>query len=167
MVGHPLRAIVKVSLLFGVLWGVGQVLSRRLEEGDAESDEFSIAAIFGGRARARSAASLRHGRVIACCGGVDLDLRAATLAPDGAELLVQALMGGVQVTVPAGWRVTVDADTIAGGVDTNLTPREELPDEAPSLQISVVARMGGVAVTTAPLHEAFGPTTADGALAVS
>ncbi len=167
MVGGPLRAIVKVSLLLTALWSAGQVLSRRLEEGDAESDEFSIATVFGGRERASGAASLRRGRVIACCGGVDLDLREATLAPGGAELLVQAFMGGVQVTVPADWRVTVEADAIAGGVDTNVTPPEELPDEAPSLHISVVARMGGVAVTIAPLRKASGPTPTDGARAVS
>jgi hypothetical protein len=85
--------------------------------------------------------------VIACCGGVDLDLRSAVLDSEGATLAVQATMGGVQVTVPDTWRVTVDADARAGGVETSVTRPEELPDDAPTLHVHAIARMGGVMVT--------------------
>ena len=148
MIGRTLRATGKFLLFGTLLWGVGQLLARRYTEGDAAADEFSLAAILGGAERTCTADALRRGRCLAVCGGVQLDLREAELDPAGAELLVQATMGGVQVIVPGAWRVTVDADAKAGGVDTHVTAPGDLPDDAPALTVRVVARMGGVQVTT-------------------
>lgn len=133
-------------MVLSALWGVGKLLAGRLTEGDEGSDEFSIATVFGGLERTSRATSLRHGSVLVCCGGVQLDLREATLDPAGGKLVVRAYMGGVQVVVPAAWRVVVDAETHLGGVDASVTPVETLPDDAPTLHVEVVARMGGVAL---------------------
>lgn len=141
-----MRAALRLTLLLGSLWGVGRLLTRRLTEGDESSDEFAIATVFGGLERASRATSLRHGSVLVCCGGVQLDLREATLDPAGGRLVVRAYMGGVQVIVPATWRVVVDAETHLGGVDASVTPAETLADDAPTLHVEVVARMGGVAL---------------------
>jgi len=80
-------------------------------------------------------------------GGIDLDLRGASLAPDGADLLVTTTMGGVQVTVSPDWAVDVDTDTLVGGFDVHVTPLTELPHDAPRLRIHAVTRMGGGQVT--------------------
>jgi hypothetical protein len=136
-------------LFFGVLlWGVGQLLARRYTEGDAGSNDFSLAAIFGGAERTSTATALRRGRCLVVCGGVQLDLRDATLDPDGAELVVETTFGGVQVLVPATWRVTSEVEPRAGGVDVSVTSVDELPDDAPSLTVRGMARMGGVQITT-------------------
>lgn len=148
MIGRALRATGMVVLFTTLLWGVGRLWARRYTEGEAASDEFSLAAICGGAERTSTARALRRGRVVAVCGGIELDLREAALDPDGAELLVQATMGGVQVIVPGTWRVSVDADAKAGGVETHVTSPDELPDDAPELRVRAVARMGGVMVTT-------------------
>ncbi|MDH4345411.1 MAG: cell wall-active antibiotics response protein [Thermoleophilia bacterium] len=142
------RSLLWLTLLNVVAWGVGRILSRQLSEGDADADEFSIATIFGGTTRRSLAPSLRRGRLLACCGGVDLDLRGAGVDPEGAVLYIRATMGGVQVTVPRDWRVTVAADTRAGGVDTHVAEADALPEGAPSLHVDVVARMGGVLITS-------------------
>ena len=42
--------------------------------------------------------------MLAWYGGIDADLRDATLA-DGATLTVTALFGGVSIRVPAEWRM--------------------------------------------------------------
>jgi Cell wall-active antibiotics response LiaF, C-terminal len=142
------RRIGRLLLVGAVLWGLGQVLTRRLDKGDAAANELSFAAVFGGKERTSAATALRRVRCLAFCGGAQLDLRDATLDPAGADLDVKAVMGGVQVLVPEEWRVTVEEDTTAGGVDTQVTAPAELPADAPTLVVRAVARMGGVQVTT-------------------
>ena len=61
------------------------------------------AAFRGGNKFPSSADSLKSGTAIASMGGIDLDLRDATLDPAGAELELSATMGGVQVTVRESW----------------------------------------------------------------
>lgn len=98
--------------------------------------------------RTSRAASLRHGNVLACFGGVQLDLREATLDPEGGRLVVRAFMGGVHVIVPATWRVIVAAESRIGGIHAGVTPAETLPEDAPTLHVDVTAGMGGVALTS-------------------
>lgn len=123
-----------------------QVLARRQTVGDAMADEFAIAAYVGGVSRVCRATSLRRGLVSVVFGGVDLDLREAALDPAGASLDLSATWGGVNVTVPTGWRVLVEDRATLGGVDAQVTPPEELPDGAPLLRVKATARLGGVAI---------------------
>ena len=44
--------------------------------------------------------------------------------------------------------VSVEVEGVAGGFDVDVTPAEELPEDAPKLHIHAVARMGGGQVTT-------------------
>ena len=143
-----LRVLLRVALVMAALRAVGVLLSRRGNVGDADSDEFSISTIFGGVERVSRAASLRRGRVLACCGGVELDLREAKLDPGGAELALRACLGGIQVLVPEEWRVVVVGNAKAGGIDVRVTPETELAEDAPSLRIQAAAALGGVQVTT-------------------
>jgi hypothetical protein len=131
------------------LWALGQVLARRRTAGDEASDEFELAAYFGGVQRKSTATSLRRGVVRVCCGGVDLDLREAALDPAGATLELSATWGGVNVVVPPGWRVLIEDRSSLGGVDVRVPPPEELPDDAPELRVDASARMGGVAIRAA------------------
>ena len=137
-------AVVTVQIIGSV---VGLVMSKRMSEGDGNSDAFTVAAVFGGRKFRSRAVSLTSGVVVTWMGGIDLDLRGASLAPDGADLLVTTTMGGVQVTVSPDWAVDVDTDTLVGGFDVHVTPLTELPHDAPRLRIHAVTRMGGGQVT--------------------
>ena len=139
----------RVVLLLGALWAAGQALARRRTIGDAASDEFELAAYFGGAERTSTATSLRRGVVRVCCGGVDLDLRGAVLDPEGATLELSPLWGGINVRVPRTWRVIVDDRSTLGGVDARVTPPAELPDDAPVLHVVASARLGGVALKAA------------------
>ena len=143
------RLGLKVGAVLVGLWAVGQVLARRRTVGDEASDEFELAAYFGGAQRRSTATSLRRGVVRVCCGGVDLDLREAALDPSGATLELSATWGGVNVVVPPGWRVLVEDRSSLGGVDVRVPSPEELPDDAPELRVDVTARMGGVAIKAA------------------
>jgi hypothetical protein len=144
-----LRVVIRLALVMVAVRAVSGFVSRRGNVGDAGSDEFAITACLGGVERESLAASLRRGRVLACLGGVDLDLRRATLDPGGAELDLRACLGGIQVTVPGDWRVTVAGEPRAGGMDVRVTPPEELAADAPSLRVDAAALLGGVVVAAA------------------
>ena len=142
------RGLLATVVVTGsALWVARAILTRRLTKGDSESDEFSLAAVIGGAERVSRATALRRGRVVAACGGVDLDLRAAKLDPAGAELRVEAYLGGVQVRVPNEWRLAVEAHSTTGGVETNVAQPDDLPDDAPNLRVEAIARLGGVIIT--------------------
>ena len=150
MVSSRLRRIlVAIAASQIVAWVVGQVVGRRMSRGDERSDDFRVVTILGGRQFDSHAEHLRSGAVVASMGGVDLDLRHATLDPEGAVLDVRTTMGGVQVTVPDRWAVDVDRSGFGGGVETRVTAPDELPADAPKLRVRVVANMGGVVVTNA------------------
>ena len=55
--------------------------------------------------------------MLAWFGGISVDLRGATLAPDGAHLELHALNGGIAIRVPEGWRVHSNLGAVLGGVD--------------------------------------------------
>ncbi len=140
------RAGVRPVVVLVGLWAVGQGLARRKTVGDEAADEFAIAAYVGGVQRTCRAGSLRHGSVSVVLGGVDLDLREAMLDPAGATLELSATWGGVNLSVPASWKVLVDHRAVLGGVEARVTPPEELPDDAPVLHVQATARLGGVAI---------------------
>jgi hypothetical protein len=146
--GAVLKRVVKVVVVLVALGAAGQLLARRKTFGDETADEFGIAALLGGVERTCKAAALRRGSVSVVLGGVELDLREATLDPSGADLELSATLGGVNVTVPSHWRVVVDDRARLGGVDALVSDPEELPDDAPLLRVVAGARLGGVSIIT-------------------
>jgi hypothetical protein len=156
-----MRSVVKAGIglvvAIGALGVAGQALARRRTFGDETSDEFAITTYVGGVERTCRATALRRGVVDVVCGGVELDLREATLAPEGATLDLSATWGGVNVVVPRTWKVVVEDRSVLGGSDARVTPPDELPDDAPRLDVSVTARLGGVSIKAAdPVDESAG-----------
>jgi hypothetical protein len=87
---------------------------------------------------------------IAFMGGVELDLRAATLTSQVTTIRAVAVMGGVEVTVPPGVRVEMNGIGLMGGGDER-TDDEGLPSTAPLVRVQWFALMGGVEVATKQL----------------
>jgi Cell wall-active antibiotics response 4TMS YvqF len=142
------RLAAVLTLAFAAAAAVGQLVARRRTWGDDEADDVSMATCFGGIDRSLRGEALRHVSAAAWLGGINLDLREATLGPEGADVELEAVMGGIKLTVPAEWHVEVEKDVSAGGIDEHVTPAEELPTGAPLLHVVARARMGGVLVTT-------------------
>ena len=92
-------------------------------------------------------AELAHGFATAVIGGMELDLRQATLGERPATLDVAVLWGGVLVRVPDDWQVTIDVQPTMGGV-RDFRPREAPLNagDAPDLIIVGSVVMGGLAV---------------------
>jgi predicted membrane protein len=135
------------ALLLVVMAGVvGQLVAKRMTFGDESSDAFRLAAIGGGKELKSRATALRSASALAVMGGVEIDLREATLDPGGATLDVTAVMGGVEVTLPPGWVVEVENHGKMGGVETRLTESADHPEGAPTLHMSTNAWLGGVEI---------------------
>jgi hypothetical protein len=148
-----MRALLKV-LLFIVGSAIAArvsayVIANQLNEGSEVSDEFRRVVILDGTEFASRAGGLRRAEMSVALGGAKLDLRDATLDSAGADILLENTLGGLAVVVRDDWAVTVD-DTLIGGGNTHIevTPLDDLPDDAPKLRINVVTRMGGTAIST-------------------
>jgi len=150
-VKHLLKVAVTMAVVSSGMWGLGLVMARRFERGAgyADADEFRIAAVWGGREFSSTTTNLVSGWVVAVLGGIALDLRDAKLAPEGATLALRATVGGISVTVPDHWRVIVDRNVVAGGVDVKTSDPDALPGDAPTLRVTATAQSGGIAITTA------------------
>jgi hypothetical protein len=141
------HALVKFFVITTVIRLVGMVISRAYEgEGTASDDDFKLMALMSGRLLTSESTSLRTGTAVAAMGGIDIDLTGVTLDPGGAHIALKAYMGGIRMNVPADWKVYVDEDMRAGGIEVSTPDPESLPDDAPRLTIEAFARSGGILV---------------------
>lgn len=83
-------------------------------------------------------------RAVACMGGIELDLREATLTAPVTEIRVLAVMGGVVITVPPGVRLESDGLAIMGGFEDQLREPASRDPDAPMVRVRGLAIMGGV-----------------------
>lgn len=140
-----IRKLLTLLLVFSAGIAAAAALVKRVvpSRGDEESDEVALLAVFDGIELKSRATAFRGGSMLAWFGGIAVDLREATLAPD-AHLSVHALWGGIAVRIPEGWRVESNVKAIMGGIDTRAVGADD-PD-APTLTIDGLAVFGGVAV---------------------
>ena len=81
---------------------------------DPSADEIVAVAIFGPLEFHSTSKNFRGGRLECWYGGGVLDLRDATLAPEGATLQVRAVFGGGQIVVPSDWKVVSTVQGMGG-----------------------------------------------------
>ncbi|HEY3929844.1 MAG TPA: DUF5668 domain-containing protein [Candidatus Koribacter sp.] len=71
--------------------------------------------VFGGTERNVADRNFTGGRLFACFGGYDIDLRQAEIAGDTAVLEATAIFGGGEIKVPPHWNVVSEGVGIFGG----------------------------------------------------
>jgi len=144
------RKIAKIAIVMAVIKGVGFVIAKAFE-GDvtASDNDFKFLTVMDGREHNSHATSLRTGSATTVLGGADIDLRNATLDPGGAHLALKAILGGIRLTVPDGWRVDVAVDAQAGEVEVKTPEPSTAGDGAPRLFVEAYARMAGIEIRTA------------------
>ena len=106
----------------------------------------AILAIMGGVERRGAWHPAARNFVIGFMGGVELDFREAVLPPGDTEVMVLALMGGVDIIVPPGMVVDASGLAIMGGFG-HATPPSHPDPAAPRLRVHGLALMGGVDIT--------------------
>lgn len=119
-----------------------------MTEGDAGARPATgapIVGVFGGTERGgRWRPPLRQ-KVIALFGGARLDYREAELPPEALHVDVYAVLGGVEIRVPAGMRVELSGFSLFGGRGVESSGARGDTD-TPVMHLRAVAVLGGVAV---------------------
>ena len=132
-----------VSMVAGAI--AAMQAKRRIGPNTMESaDDIAASAIFGPLDYHSTATSLRGGTLELWYGGGVLDLRDATLAPEGATLNVKVVFGGGQVLVPATWKVVANVSGLGGVQDVR--EAKGYAADAPTLTITGTVIAGGFAV---------------------
>jgi predicted membrane protein len=129
--------------LFGakLVW---DALARRSRSANVNDDSVVHAfAMMAGVHWQSTSRAFRGGDVNAIMGGVELDLRNVQLATDE-EVVIDglALMGGIEIAVPAGWRIVGNVLPIMGGFEDKTAGNES----GPTLIVRGTAIMGAIVV---------------------
>ena len=106
----------------------------------------STSAIFGGKDIRVDNECFIGADLTVIMGAVDLNLRNAIISED-VYVNITAIMGGVDIAVPANVRVVSDGcNAILGGVDVNTSYANHLGADAPRIFITGTCIMGGIDV---------------------
>jgi predicted membrane protein len=111
-----------------------------------------IHAVFGGGEYTINSSAFMGGRVTAIMGGVELNLKNASIKSDEVELNIFAMWGGISIRVPEDWDVSVEGTPILGGMDNQTKLVDDNIIEGTGkkrtkkLLITGVAIMGGLEV---------------------
>jgi len=143
---RPLRSLLvfKLGTWAGMMAAAALVRRAMPSHGDEESDEVALVAVLNGIELESRARAFKGGSIFAWFGGVELDLTQAELAP-GAQLSVNAILGGVAIKTPPSWRVESNVRAVAGGVAVG-ERASSAAEGAPVLALDGLALFGGVAV---------------------
>ncbi len=110
------------------------------------SDDSTITgtAIMSGFKRASNAQDFRGGQLTAVMGGIELDLRRASIKSGEVVLDIFTMWGGVEMRIPEDWTLVNRMTPFMGGVEDATTPPPS--DTGKRLVLTGTAIMGGVEV---------------------
>src|SRR5262245_54174366 len=97
-------------------------------------------AIFGGFGKTPLVPGWRRQTALALLGGGDLDLSASPPG-ENASLTAIAILGGIDVRVPAGTRIALSGLSLFGGRDVKVAP-----GDGPTIKVRAFAVFGGVTI---------------------
>lgn len=114
---------------------------------DEGQDTVELNAVLGGLQHRVRSPAFRGGRVNVLLAGCDLDLTAAGCAPGGAVLDLFVFWGGIEVRVPKGWTVVLEATPLLAGIeDQTESPGAVTPGGGSRLVLRGTVLMGGVEI---------------------
>ena len=150
--------IILIALGLAMLFGGSRI--RRATSGafrgshtGADDRRVNATAILGSSEPRITSQDFQGGQAVAVMGGVVVDLREASIIDKPAAIDVTAIMGGVEIRVPAHWKVNRDVLAVMGGTSDS-RKRYDMPppdttdpiSDVPDLVITGLALMGGVEV---------------------
>lgn len=132
----------------------GAAPARRVTGGSGPSVSL---AVMGGSERVGTWTVPETHTVFALMGGVELDLRQASLQADRTTIVAITIMGGVEILVPDDVQIEVDGVGLMGGFGEDRGPWKadprpvrQAPPGAPTIRVTGLALMGGVGVRRVP-----------------
>jgi predicted membrane protein len=125
------------------------IFGRRLTRDDrnlrtvvASESYVDAVAVMSGNKTKNDSQDFRGGEITAVMGGIELDLRQASIQAD-ATIHVFAMWGGIVIRVPGDWSVVTNGVPLLGGIDDKTVPPAS---PAKRLVIEGYAIMGGVEI---------------------
>jgi hypothetical protein len=133
----------------GYTWSSSHESSPQDAHGPDESawqqgHRFSMFALMGGVTRQVIGVPFRGATMTAVMGGVELDLRQATL-PEDAVIELFAFWGGIEIFVPRDWVVVNQGFALMGSIEDKTGNLPQRPGQ-PRLVLRGMALMGGVEI---------------------
>jgi len=110
-----------------------------------DEDSFERGAALAGLKLSVQSQRFRGGHLTAVMSGVQLDLRDATLSPEGATISVQSALSGIDILVPPSWDVVCNVDSVWGGVNGTRVP-DRPAFGGPRLTVKGMVVAGGLRV---------------------
>lgn len=112
-------------------------------------------AIFGGSSKKGAWVCAPQHTAFCAFGGVTIDLRNAQLTSPATVIKVAANFGGVNIVVPEDYRITLKVLPVFGGSAVHddkkvAIKQEDLPPNAPVIEVRGYAAFGGVSVRRVP-----------------
>ncbi|MGW1347363.1 hypothetical protein ACWCOV_40365 [Kribbella sp. NPDC002412] len=143
-----MKRIRLVFVGFAVVVGaaVGYGLFRRFR---SSARDASAWAMFGEATTKIRSGPLTRADATAVFGASTLDLRDAEVEAE-ADVDAVAIFGGVDVLLPARWRLALSGTSVFGGVEDLSGSADRLPPDAARLNLHAVAVFGGVTVANEP-----------------
>jgi hypothetical protein len=139
--------VVGVGLL---LQGVGRRRFERFDDGreneTVSADELRRSVTMGGLALVVDSPRWKGGALSATMSGVQLDLRRAALADEEVRLDLSLFMSGLELYVPAHWRVVNDLTPFMAAVEDKTEPRPDAAGVQQRLVLRGSLTMGAVTI---------------------
>lgn len=134
--------VVLIVIGASLVW---QAADRRRAPVSDSTSTIEAIAVMSGVQRRTSSPEFRGGELTAVMGGVEVDLRQATIADGEAVINVFAFWGGIKLKVPEQWVVIARVAPLMGGYeDKTRSPKH---DRSQRLVVRGTAIMGGIEVT--------------------
>lgn len=147
---------IDLGNLIAPLWliGIGVLIvlhalnkQRRVPPCLKDSEDFLKGmAIFSAFKHRHPHSSFKGGELTALFGGVELDLRDATMAESYSRLDCFIMFGGGEIRVPDGWDVRVKVTAMFGGVNNKSIPLPRDSECRPILDITGMVLFGGIEI---------------------
>ncbi len=133
-----------LSMLWKGVYGRRVAAGKASAETDAPVTSFVM---FSGSRRRIDSENFTGGQLSAMFGGIELDLRRARITQDKAVIDATSMFGGIEITVPDEWTVSVTGMGIFGGFEDKTHPPKPVAGVAPqNLEVTGTAMFGGVSV---------------------
>jgi hypothetical protein len=110
------------------------------------ADRLNVEVIFSGTERKLVSQDFRGGKIAAVFGGAEIDLREVATTQQEIVIQADAVFGGVELWVPANWKVDVRGSGVFGVYEDKTSVQQPLDSNAPRLIIRGGAVFGSVTV---------------------
>ena len=135
----------------------GRLVARRKDEGDESTAGIRRVVVLGGVELRPVNPELSRVRLDLVMAGGQLDLTGVPHVPGGIDLTVRALMSGLGVQVPTGWRVWWSCRGLGGVGFAESDGLVRTDDErGADLRIHADVLFGGIGVEGAPQDDSWG-----------